>query len=160
VGEGTDPAARDVLVQAALFAGQRVGAASVSFHTKLAEHFGLGPTDMKTLDLVERAGSITPSELAEQMGFAPASVTAILDRLTKKRLLRRIRHPSDGRRFIVEFDPAAFDQLAPLHEGFVLSLTEMLAAYDDGELDLIARVFNETADRQHAAALALDDPTA
>ena len=143
------------LVDAVLQAGRRLGAAAVIFHTRVAESFGLGPTDMKALDLIERSGPLTPSELGERMGFAPASVTAILDRLEAKRFLRRLPHPSDGRRLLVEFDPSAFARLAPMYEGLVTSLEEMLAGYDDTELELIARAFSETADRQLAAALQL-----
>ncbi len=149
---------RAELVDAVLQAGRHLGAAAVIFHTKVAECFGLGATDMKALDLIQRAGPLTPSEVGEQMGFAPASVTAIIDRLEAKHLLRRRPHPNDGRRLLVEFDPAAFDRLAPMYEGFVTSLLEMLEDYNDTELELIARVFSEAADRQRAAALALRPP--
>ena len=110
---------------------------------------------MKALDLIQQTGPLTPSDLAERLGFAPASVTAIIDRLEAKHFLRRRPHPSDGRRLLVEFDPAAFERLAPMYEGFVTSLLEMLENYSDTELDLIARAFGEAADRQHAAALDL-----
>ena len=75
-----------------LFAGRRVGQAAVLFHTKVAAHFGLGPPDIKALDLIERQTRIAPSELAQQLGLAPASVTAMINRLESKRLIRRIAH--------------------------------------------------------------------
>jgi len=143
---------RDELIDAVLLAGRRVGQAAVLFHTRVAEHFGLGPADLKTLDLIERRGQITPADLAREMGLAPASVTAVLDRLERKHLLRRVPHPSDGRRLLVEFDPAAMDRMTPLYEGFVRSLHDMLSKYSDAELAFIERVYNEVADRQIAAA--------
>ncbi len=135
-----------------LLAGRRVGHAAVSFHTGVAEHFELGPADLKALDIVERHGQITPADLAFEIGFAPASVTAMVDRLEVKKLLRRVPHPTDRRRLLVEFDPSAMAKMVPLYEGFVRSLHEMLSNYDEHELAFIERVFNDTADRQLAAA--------
>ena len=149
---------RAELIDDVLQAGRQLGAAAVIFHTKVAECFGLGATDMKALDLIQRAGPLTPSELGEQMGFAPASVTAIIDRLEAKHFLRRRPHPSDGRRLLVEFDRSAFERLAPMYEGFVTSLLEMLEDYSDTELELIARAFSDAAARQHIAARALHPP--
>jgi DNA-binding MarR family transcriptional regulator len=143
---------RDDLLDGVLFAGRRIGQAAVLFHTKVAAHFGLGPADVKALDLIERQDRLAPSELAQQLGLAPASVTAMIDRLELKGLLRRVAHPTDGRRFFVEFDPSARELMAPLYVGFMTSLNEMYAGYTDKELALIARVFNEAADRQIAAA--------
>jgi DNA-binding MarR family transcriptional regulator len=146
---------RKELVDDVLLAGRRVGDAASLFHAKVAEHLDLGPTDLKALDIVERRGQITPADLADEIGFAPASVTAMLDRLEDKKLLRRVPHPTDGRRLLVEFDPSALDQMAPLYEGFVRSLHDMLADYNDRELAFIERIFNATADRQLDAANSL-----
>lgn len=146
------PRSRDELIDGVLLAGRRVGQAAVLFHTKVAEQFGLGPADLKALDIVERQGQITPADLAEAMGFAPASVTAMVDRLEAKQLLRRVPHPTDGRRLLVEFDPSAMRRMMPLYEGFVRSLHEMLSSYTDRELAFVERIYNDTADRQLAAA--------
>jgi DNA-binding MarR family transcriptional regulator len=110
------------------------------------------------LDLIERSGPLTASELGEQMDFAPASVTAIVDRLEAKQFLRRLPHPVDGRRLLIEFDPTTFERLAPMYEGLAGSLTEMLDDYSESELELIQRVFTEASARQHAAALELIPP--
>lgn len=135
--------------------GRAVSRAAVLYHGKIAEQFGLGPTDMKALDLLQADGPLTPSELGERLGFAPASVTAIVDRLAAKHLVRRRVHPTDGRRLIVEFDPDAMALLAPLYAPFFHSLSEMLADYTTDELDVIARAFADVAGRQMAAAHAL-----
>jgi DNA-binding MarR family transcriptional regulator len=148
----TEKQGRDEILQGVLFAGRRIGQAAVLFHTKVAGHFGLGPADIKALDLIERQTRIAPSDLAQLLGLAPASVTAMINRLEAKHLIRRIPHATDGRRFYVEFDPSAVELMAPLYGEFVSSLNEMYAGFTDKELSLIARVFNEAADRQIAAA--------
>jgi DNA-binding MarR family transcriptional regulator len=143
---------RKELIEGVLLAGRRVGHAAALFHAKVAEHLDLGPTDLKALDIVERHGQITPADLAAEIGFTPASVTAVLDRLEAKRLLRRVPHPTDGRRLLVEFDPSAMERMVPLYDELVRALHEMLSNYNERELAFIERVYSETADRQLAAA--------
>ncbi|MGL5850512.1 MAG: MarR family transcriptional regulator [Phycicoccus sp.] len=146
-------ARRKNLVQAVLDGGRDLGAAAVFFHSAVAAHFGFGPTDTKVLDLLRQSGPLTPKQLSERTGMAPASVTGIVDRLQRKGFVRRLPHPEDGRRLLVEFDPAAFEELAPMFAGIAESMTEMLKHYDDAELALIAEVFTEAARRQLALAV-------
>ena len=141
-----------------LDAGREVSRAAVVFHGKVAERFGLGSTDMKALDLLQAEGPLAPSALGDRLGLAPASITAIVDRLAAKQLVRRRAHPTDGRRLLVEFDPEAMVLLAPLYAPFFQSLSEMLDGYSTSELEVIARAFGDVAERQMTAARALDEP--
>jgi len=50
-------------------------------------------------------GSATPSQLAEELGLAPTTLSAMVDRLVRKKQLRRVRHPDDGRSYILELTP-------------------------------------------------------
>lgn len=146
-------ASRGDLVARVLDAGRELGAASVLFHSTVAARFGFGATDVKTLDLLQRRGPLTPKELAELTGLAPASVTGIVDRLQQKGFLRRVAHPVDGRRLHIELDPSAVVKFAPLYEDLTSSLTEMLEGYTSEQLQLLATAFQESARRQMTAAL-------
>lgn len=143
---------RAELEESVLAAGRLVGRAAVLYHSRVAECFELGASDMKALDLVEAEGPLTPAGLADRLGFAPASVTAMVDRLEAKGLLRRLPHPDDGRRLLIDFHPGARSMLAPVYGPFFASLHEMLTHYDDGELELMARAFTDIAERQLTAA--------
>lgn len=143
---------RSERVERVLDAGRQLGAAAVLYHSALAEHLGLGPTDTKVLDLLEQHGPVTPKELGELTGMAPASITAIADRLESKRLLVRQPHPSDGRRVLLASDPTAYERLAPLYVDLVQRLSAYYETLDDNALDLVHQVFVETATRQAAAA--------
>jgi DNA-binding MarR family transcriptional regulator len=140
------------MLERVLLAGRRMSNAAVAFHTEVAERLGLGPADLKALDIVERQGRITPADLAAEVGLAPASVTAMVDRMEAKQLLRRVPHPTDGRRLLVELHPRAMNMLTPLYDELVRSLHEMLSQFDDDELAVVERVYDATADRQLAAA--------
>ena len=66
-------------------------AAAVAFHGAVAARFGLNMTDLKALDILERTGPRTAGEIAAETGLAAASVTALIDRLARKRCVRRHR---------------------------------------------------------------------
>jgi DNA-binding MarR family transcriptional regulator len=47
-------------------------------------------------------GSATPGQLARELGLSPTTLSAIIDRLVRKRQVRRVRHPGDGRSYVLE----------------------------------------------------------
>ena len=87
--------------------------------------------------------------------MAPASITAIADRLEAKRLLMRLPHPDDGRRVLLAADPSAYERLAPLYTDLAERLIELYRRFDEGQLEFLARVFADTAEAQQAATDAL-----
>ena len=46
--------------------------------------------------------SATPSQLADELGLAPTTLSAMIDRLVQKGQIRRIPHPDDGRSYLLE----------------------------------------------------------
>jgi DNA-binding MarR family transcriptional regulator len=50
-------------------------------------------------------GTATPSQLAHDLGLAPTTLSSMLDRLVRKKQLRRLRHPDDGRSALLELTP-------------------------------------------------------
>lgn len=156
---GDDPERdRETLIAEVLDAGRALGAAAVLYHGAVAAHFSLGPTDVKVLDLLRDRGPVSPKALGEAMGFAPASVTAIADRLSAKGLLVRQDHPTDGRQVVLALDPSSVERMAPLYVDLVTSLRALYDEYTDEQLQLLATAFAETAERQRAAALRMSPP--
>lgn len=47
-------------------------------------------------------GRATPTDLAFDLGMAPTTVSTLIDRLVQKKQVRRVRHPDDGRSYLVE----------------------------------------------------------
>jgi DNA-binding MarR family transcriptional regulator len=47
-------------------------------------------------------GSATPGELSRALGMSPTTLSAMIDRLVRKKQLRRVRHPGDGRSYVLE----------------------------------------------------------
>jgi DNA-binding MarR family transcriptional regulator len=144
--------------QDVLEAGRLIGRAALIYHTKIGAILGLGPTDMKALDILESSGPLSPSELAARLRFAPASVTGLLDRLQRRDLVRRVPHPQDGRRLLIELNAAAVDRFKPIYTPLSDALGEVMANYTVTELDLIATVLREMAEEQLRVSEEMGDP--
>jgi DNA-binding MarR family transcriptional regulator len=147
----------ELLEQLAL-AGRASSAATVMFHTAVAARQGLSASEEKALDLLERSGPLTAGELARQSGLAPASVTALINRLEAKGFARRVQHPSDRRSVLVEVDhERVYATVAPLFADWVGSLQELYAGYTDEQLEVILHFLNEAARRQREATARLTE---
>jgi DNA-binding MarR family transcriptional regulator len=46
--------------------------------------------------------SATPSQLSDELGVSPTTLSAMIDRLVQKRQIRRVPHPEDGRSYLLE----------------------------------------------------------
>ena len=63
---------------------------------------GINGTDGRCLDIIDRRGLISAGQLATEAGLTTGAVTAVLDRLEEKELVRRLPDPNDRRRILVE----------------------------------------------------------
>ena len=93
-------------------------AAADTGHT-LAARMGLPYNDVRALDVLTRSEeSLGPVELGNRLGMRSASATELVDRLEAGGHVRRVRHPRDRRRVVLEVTEmgwhAAMAQLGPL----------------------------------------------
>lgn len=135
--------------------GRENSNAAVMFHTAIGERMGLGMTEEKTLDLLQRLGPLTAGELGQHTGLAPASVSGLIDRLEAKWLVRRVKDVKDRRRVIVEIN---FERLAGFGELFdplVAGLAELYERYTDEQLELIIDFLARATEIQKAATVGL-----
>ena len=147
---------RAELLERLALAGRASSAATVMFHTAVAARQGLSASEGKALDLLERSGPLTAGELARRSGLAPASVTALVDRLERKGFARRVPNPGDGRSVLVEVDSErVYATVAPLFADWVGSLYELYAGYTDEQLEVILHFLTEAARRQQEATARL-----
>lgn len=85
----------------------------------LAERLGLPYNDVRALGvLTESAEPLGPVELGHRLGIRSASATELVDRLERTGHVRRVRHPHDRRRVILEITDTAWHavmaELGPL----------------------------------------------
>jgi DNA-binding MarR family transcriptional regulator len=128
---------RAKLIEELLLKSREWSTETVMFHTKIAEQRGLSAVESKVSDYLARLGPLTPKELAGYSGLAPASVTALIDRLESKGLVRRLPHPDDRRKVLIEFDMTAVAGTAPLWDHLVSSVVRLCERYSDEQLETV-----------------------
>jgi DNA-binding MarR family transcriptional regulator len=114
------------------------------------EQYQLSPSARQVLAVIEGARQpLEPSVIAERVLITTGSMTSILDTLERRGLVRRMPHPADRRKLLVDITPdaqAILDQLLPsLHARERDVISDALTTREQHELlRLITRI-------QHAA---------
>jgi DNA-binding MarR family transcriptional regulator len=81
------------------------------------EQYQLSPSARQVLAVIEGARQpLEPSVIAERVLITTGSMTSLLDTLERRGLVRRMPHPDDRRKLLVDITPdaqAILDQLLP-----------------------------------------------
>jgi DNA-binding MarR family transcriptional regulator len=155
-GKMTDMSSRrEELIQQVFLAGRELSTAAVMFHTAVAAKGGLTATETKALDLLERLGPLTAGELSEHSGLAPASVTGLIDRLERKNVARRIPHPQDRRRVLIEMNREYLTASEPRFDDLVAGVRALCLKYSDEQLATIVGFLRASARIQQSATTKL-----
>jgi len=156
----------------------RAGDLLLNLHNRQTRaDYQLSPSGRQVLAVVEGARRpLEPSEIAERVLITTGTMTSILDTLEKRGLVRRMSHPDDRRKLLVDITPEAqaiVDELLPsLHARERDVICEALSASEQRELlGLIAKVqraaiqattkppIRGVVRRRPAPRLAVEDPT-
>ena len=109
-----------------------------NFDQAIADHVGMNRTDMRCLDLIDQAGGMTAGELARAAGLTTGAVTAVIDRLEKAGMARRVPDPADRRRVRLEVTPKLWEMTGPLMMPFISESQAILDDYSTEELERFA----------------------
>lgn len=123
--------------------------ATVLFHAAIADSLGLGPTDIKSLDFIQRSGKLTAGELGKLTGLRSASVTALIDRLERKGFIKRSRDDADRRKVILTPVSNALRTIDPAFAGPKKMITEMLSSYTVEEIHFLEEFLRRSAISVH-----------
>ena len=63
---------------------------------------GINRTDARCMDILEQHGSMSAGDLSEASRLTTGAITAVIDRLERAGIARRVPDPSDRRRVLVE----------------------------------------------------------
>ncbi|HKS45464.1 MAG TPA: MarR family transcriptional regulator [Amycolatopsis sp.] len=139
---------REKLIGEVLMACREMSTETVMFHAAIADKRGLSATESKATDYLARFGPLTPKDLVKHSGLAPASVTALIDRLERKGLVRRKPHPEDRRKVLIELDQP--DDASPW-EYLIEQMLRFLDRYSDEQLRLIVEFTRAGSEITHRA---------
>ena len=110
----------------------------------IADALGLNRTDAQCMDIITRAGPVTPSALAQRIGLTGGAVTTILDRLEAGGWVRRRRDPQDRRRILVERNEAKARRVAYLFSDLQRATDHLAQGYSDSQLEAIIEFLAST----------------
>jgi DNA-binding MarR family transcriptional regulator len=113
------------------------------FDQAAADFADLNRTDTRCIDLLERHGPLTAGQLAAEAHLTTGAVTAVVDRLERRGLVRRTRDDVDRRRVLLEATPLVGELMHPVFGPFVDVGQAFLEQYSDEELALIIRFLRD-----------------
>ena len=68
----------------------------------VVEGSGITASEFAVTSSINILGSVTPTELARTLGLSPTTLSAMIERLVRKGQVERLRHPDDGRSYVLE----------------------------------------------------------
>jgi len=138
-------------LEPALIALRQILRATELSSRALAKQCGLTPSQLILMQIITNVPGATPSFLAKEVSLSQATVTALIDKLEQRGLVRRRRDETDKRRVCVELtgDGAAtlrdapdslqarfengFGKLESWEQSFLVAALERTAALLDAE---------------------------
>jgi DNA-binding MarR family transcriptional regulator len=116
-------------------------------HQAIADRFGLGPSDLKAVDLASGAGeTLTAGQMAEATGLSNSAITALLDRLERQGFVERRRDPADRRRVVVVSTGKREQELARAFQPLFEMTQDVLGRYRTTELELLIGFMQQLGD--------------
>ena len=119
-----------------------------NFDQAIADHLGMNRTDMRCVDLIDQAGGMTAGELARAAGLTTGAVTAVVDRLEKAGMARRVADPTDRRRVRIEATPRVWELTGPLMGPFIAESQAILDGYSTDELERFTEFLKQVIEVQ------------
>jgi DNA-binding MarR family transcriptional regulator len=139
------PNSRQQLVQSVISGLRNLDGELDLMDQALADALGLNRTDAQCMDIITRAGPVTPGALAQRIGLTPGAVTTILDRLEASGWIRRRHDPNDRRRVLVERNEARARRVAHLFSDLQRATRQLAQHYSDEQLELLGDFLSATA---------------
>ena len=103
----------------------------------VAQLLGVNRTDARCLDILDERGSMSAGDLAQASRLTTGAITAVIDRLERVGLARRVPDPADRRRVLVELTPKAYETAMELMvEPMIAAWRPLGERYTDDELRL------------------------
>lgn len=136
-GPGAGARTRDQVVADLMEASRDMAGWTVLLHQAVAARFGLGPTDMKCLDLARGERDLTAGRLAEITGLSTSAVTSVVDRLERRGFVTRARDAKDRRKVLIRPTGTHDQEADEIFAQVAARFQAVLAGYTDAELEMI-----------------------
>lgn len=120
---------------------------SIQMHEAIGRQAGLSGTDHKYLGFLLQQGEMTAGELASLSGLTTGAVTGLIDRLEKKKLVKRQFAADDRRKVMIVPDTKKIMALLePLYREFRSQSAQLIASFSGKELKVLEKYFSKAID--------------
>jgi DNA-binding MarR family transcriptional regulator len=117
--------------------------ASILMHEAIARKAGLSGTDHKYLGFLIQNGKMTAGELSKITGLTTGAVTGLIDRLEKKKLVKRQFGKDDRRQvIIIPNTQNAMKLLKPLFADLQKNSIKLINSFSESEILVIEKYFH------------------
>src|SRR5882672_8287303 len=115
---------------------------SIQMHETIARKAGVSGTDHKYLGFLIEKGQMTAGELSNLTGLTTGAVTGLIDRLEKKKLVKRQFAEDDRRKVIIEPNTKnIMAVLVPLYKEFRNKSEKLIASFSNKEIKILETYF-------------------
>jgi DNA-binding MarR family transcriptional regulator len=134
----------DNFIQQFRTASRQYSDASIFMHEAIARKAGLTGSDHKYLGIILQHKELTAGDLSKLTGLTTGAVTGLIDRLEKKKLLKRQFTKDDRRKvIIVPNEENTMKLLQPLFIDLQQKTSDLIASFSVTEIQAIERYFVE-----------------
>lgn len=124
---------------------------SIQMHETIGRQAGLSGTDHKYLGFLIQKGQMTAGELSVLTGLTTGAVTGLIDRLAKKKLVKRQASKEDRRKTVIVPDTdKMIALLQPFYEDYQDSSDKLLGSFSKKELETLDKYFTKTLEIMNA----------
>ena len=111
---------------------------TIQMHEAIARKAGIPGTDHKYLGFLMEKGQMTAGELSNLTGLTTGAVTGLIDRLEKKKLVKRRFAADDRRKVMIEPNTKKIMALlVPLYKEFRSKSEILIASFSNNEIKII-----------------------
>ena len=121
---------------------QQYAYSSIRMHETVARKAGLTGTDHKYLGFLMEKGQMTAGELSNLTGLTTGAVTGLIDRLEKKKLVKRLFAKNDRRKVFIEPNTKnIMALLVPLYKEYRQNSEKLIASFSKKDIRIIENYF-------------------
>lgn len=125
--------------------GRKISDTTVAMHQALAKNAGLTGTDHKYLGVIINKGKLTAGELSALTGLTTGAATGLIDRLEKKKLVKREFDKSDRRKVYIVANTTLTDKLfKKTNAELQKQIENLISEFTGKEQEIIERYLTAT----------------
>lgn len=125
-------------------ASRQYSDASIFMHEAIAQKAGLSSADHKYLGQILQHKELTAGDISKLTGLTTGAVTGLIDRLEKKKLLKRQFSKDDRRKvIIIPSVENSMKLLQPIFSELQQKTADLITSFSEEEIQIIERYFTE-----------------